>query len=114
VPEERYLVNARLARDGAGRRALKSVAREYACGRCEKKLPCRGAPAGSPGWGFHASAYLHIHGTRIRVQGPSKGFPLQREPNAQQLQPVACPMMAPVIILGALMMFVFWDTSDRH
>jgi hypothetical protein len=23
-------------------------------------------------------------------------------------------MMAPVIILGAIMMFVFWDTSDRR
>jgi hypothetical protein len=23
------------------------------------------------------------------------------------------PMMAPVIILGAIMMFVFWDTSDH-
>jgi hypothetical protein len=23
-------------------------------------------------------------------------------------------MMAPVIIMGAIMMFVFWDTSDRH
>jgi hypothetical protein len=26
----------------------------------------------------------------------------------------ATAMMAPVIILGAIMMFVFWDTSDHR
>jgi len=26
----------------------------------------------------------------------------------------ATAMMAPVLIMGAIMMFVFWDTSDRH
>jgi hypothetical protein len=26
----------------------------------------------------------------------------------------ASAMMAPVIILGAIMMFVFWDTADRR
>jgi hypothetical protein len=30
------------------------------------------------------------------------------------LQGRAAAMMAPVIIMGAIMMFVFWDTSDHR
>jgi hypothetical protein len=40
------------------------------------------------------------------------------EPDAQHPKRASTgrppPMMAPVIIMGAIMMFVFWDTSERR
>jgi hypothetical protein len=39
------------------------------------------------------------------LHGPRGPFPARRGR--------APAMMAPVIILGAIMMFVFWDTADR-
>jgi hypothetical protein len=35
-----------------------------------------------------------------------------RHPTARR--PGATAMMAPVILVGAIMMFVLWDTSERH
>ena len=47
-------------------------------------------------------------------KGLLQDLQLQREPSTLHHQSPSTPMMAPVIIMGALMMFVFWDTSDRH
>ena len=60
VAKEGDLVDARLAGDGACRRAVESVAREYPRGGANQKLAGRGVPA-AWGLGVHASSYLHSH-----------------------------------------------------